>query len=59
MYYESTVVGKIFKIPFQQCTAHGVTKRQLARSKVWGDKVYNGKTGRLCLNVGFRGIVGT
>ena len=36
-----------------------VTKRQLAGSKVRGDEVCNGKTGGLCLNVGYKGAVGT
>ena len=36
-----------------------VTKRQLAGSKVRGDEVYNGKTGGLCPNVGYKGAVGT
>ena len=37
----------------------GVTKRQLAGSKVRGDEVCNGKTGGLCPNVGYKGAVGT
>ena len=36
-----------------------VTKRQLAGSKVRGGEVYNGKTGGLCPNVGYKGAMGT